>query len=340
MKTTFHLHLRVGLCAAFLLLGQAVAPAAPRITCDSPTYDFGVIHSNTQRLPHVFILKNTGDTPLHIAAIKSSCGCTTAQLERKDIEPGGHIALSTAFDPSGRSGAQHKTITILTNDPAAPELTLELKCDIQLALKVEPPSLFFGQVTRDAIQQRTARIEAAAGFAFSILGVDTTRLSMASARLDTVETGRVYAIVSTMSLGNIVSNGFIREQLTVTTDMPGFSTIVIPVVALVADDVSVKPSSIVVNMRSLRVEPLQRELYIQSIKDRGWTITAVEAHGDFKVATDAIEANHAKVSITGLQPESSLPAKQLRVRVRASDGDQRILTVPFRYYDSTTPRTP
>ncbi len=61
----------------------------------------------------VFLVNNTGKTPLNIRKIKSSCGCVVPEIEKTDVAPGKSVELKVTFNSAGRKGTQIKTVTIL-----------------------------------------------------------------------------------------------------------------------------------------------------------------------------------------------------------------------------------
>lgn len=78
-----------------------------------------------------FILENKGKSELIIRKTKSSCGCTAVVLGKNTVAPGKSMTIRAIFDPSGKSGRQYKTITVITNDPKNPEINLTLSGNIK-----------------------------------------------------------------------------------------------------------------------------------------------------------------------------------------------------------------
>jgi hypothetical protein len=105
--------------------------AMPEITffdnnTDKPTYfDFGVIIQG-EIVVHTFKFKNTGNADLIIRSTSSTCGCTVSSFTEKPVAPGETGKVDVTFSSSGRSGRQHKAVTVLTNaQPASKQLVIE-----------------------------------------------------------------------------------------------------------------------------------------------------------------------------------------------------------------------
>jgi len=117
---------KIGLVMLFVVLGLgAVAMAAPRISVDTPVYDFGEILEGLA-IVHTFVLQNVGDEPLTIDDIQVSCGCATTSLAKSTLAPEESVDLEVTFDSAGFSGKMTKNIYVESNDPATPKLALQL----------------------------------------------------------------------------------------------------------------------------------------------------------------------------------------------------------------------
>ncbi len=122
----------VGFLAIVALAGFSLL-AAPMITTDSTTYDFGTVIEGAF-VTHTFVLTNSGDATLTITRVTTSCGCTTTDLSQTSLAPGGSVDLDVNFDSVGYGG---KTVTKLiyveSNDPAQPKFVLQLKGSVNRA---------------------------------------------------------------------------------------------------------------------------------------------------------------------------------------------------------------
>ena len=67
-------------------------------------------------------LKNSGDEPLKISGVSSSCGCTTLRLKKRLISPEKEVQLRFIVDTRGKLGLIEKTITIHTNTVDSPHI--------------------------------------------------------------------------------------------------------------------------------------------------------------------------------------------------------------------------
>lgn len=61
-----------------------------------------------------FEIKNTGDTPLIIVDVSTTCGCTAAKYPREPVEPGGILQVGVTMTPKD-AGFFDETVTIKCN---------------------------------------------------------------------------------------------------------------------------------------------------------------------------------------------------------------------------------
>ena len=97
----------------------------PVIAFEATTVDMGKVIQGA-RVEKQYTFTNTGKTPLVIADVRSTCGCTVAQDWPKDpVAPGEGGTITVTFDSEGRPGIQSKAITVVANtNPPSTVLTL------------------------------------------------------------------------------------------------------------------------------------------------------------------------------------------------------------------------
>lgn len=100
---------------------DALASKFPVIEFDKSEHDFGEIEARTP-VETVFKYKNTGDAPLVITDIKSTCGCTVPQdWSREPLAPGAEGQFTVKFNGSGANKVT-KTITVTANTEKGSEV--------------------------------------------------------------------------------------------------------------------------------------------------------------------------------------------------------------------------
>jgi hypothetical protein len=92
--------------------------------------DYGTITQNSDGT-RLFTFTNTGDAPLLITNVKTSCGCTVPSYSKSAILPGETGELNIKYDTK-RLGAFTKTVTVTSNSEGGNKI-LKIKGHISAA---------------------------------------------------------------------------------------------------------------------------------------------------------------------------------------------------------------
>ena len=90
----------------------------PEIYFENTIHDYGTIKKNSNGSCK-FIFKNTGNEPLVITNVKSSCGCTVPKWSKEAILPDKSGVIKIVYDTK-RLGIISKTITVMSNAKTNP----------------------------------------------------------------------------------------------------------------------------------------------------------------------------------------------------------------------------
>lgn len=110
----------------------------PRIKFREESYDFGSVKEG-DILTHVFTFENTGNAPLQIERVRTSCGCTAALISKNKLNPGEKGEIKISFNTRGYEGQQSKYIYVESNDPRSPrkQLTISASVNVPPRPKIE-----------------------------------------------------------------------------------------------------------------------------------------------------------------------------------------------------------
>ncbi len=118
-------------------------------------FQFGVLQ-NGETGEHKFVLKNTGNAPLHIAVDETSCKCTAAELGNGRVAPGKSTEILVTWKTADFIGNYSQRVLIKTNDPDLPLLELEVHGKIVADARAIPSEVSFAAATYQ--QSATAQI--------------------------------------------------------------------------------------------------------------------------------------------------------------------------------------
>ena len=111
------------------LIGYAVnaQDKTAKIEFKSETIDYGTIEKGADGT-RTFEFTNTGEAPLIISKVKSSCGCTVPSWSKEAILPGATGEIKVKYDTK-RVMPIRKTITV-TSNAERPTIALKIKGNV------------------------------------------------------------------------------------------------------------------------------------------------------------------------------------------------------------------
>lgn len=105
--------------------------SAPKAVFETRDFHFGTIQQG-ESVEHTFRIKNTGKEDLIIRKWKPGCGCTSSQPEKTTLAPGESTESKAIFHSAGQKGTITKSISVVTNDPTEPMVTLFINGEVQV----------------------------------------------------------------------------------------------------------------------------------------------------------------------------------------------------------------
>lgn len=146
-------------------------PSAPRLTLTEPVKDFGTVPKG-QKLDWSFEVKNNGTTNLEILAAKPACGCTVADFT-KVIEPGKTGTVTAHVDTTAFAGPIAKSVTLETNDPAAPTAQVTITAVVKPYVEAYPAGFVRFNILQGDTEKQSVLLYSEEQEPFEILKVET-----------------------------------------------------------------------------------------------------------------------------------------------------------------------
>ena len=108
-----------------LALNVQAQTTGPAIEFTSQVVDYGEIERGSDGI-RIFEFINSGNQPLIISKVYSSCGCTIPKKPEAPIAPGEKGEIQVKYD-TNRVGPIRKTITVNSNAESTPIVSLKIK---------------------------------------------------------------------------------------------------------------------------------------------------------------------------------------------------------------------
>lgn len=118
---------KLALIALVAIIGFSANAQQAKISFIEDTVDYGTIAKGSDGVRE-FKFTNTGDAPLIISDVKSSCGCTVPKKPEGPIAPGASSSIQVKYD-TNRVGPIRKTVTV-TSNASEPMVALKIKGEV------------------------------------------------------------------------------------------------------------------------------------------------------------------------------------------------------------------
>ncbi len=156
-----------------------------------------------------FSFKNTGDRPVKILKIESSCGCLKAELDR-DVDGPGETGSGTAeFKISSFVGRQEKTVHVTTDHPTQPEWVIPFILEVPIVIEIEPRTLQWW--VGDDPDTKVCTVRMVGAEPMNLTKVSSTRESVTFDWKE-IEAGRTYEIRVTPESTHAVLLGALKLE--------------------------------------------------------------------------------------------------------------------------------
>jgi hypothetical protein len=103
----------------------------PQIKFQESSWDFGKMKEG-QVKTHEFVFENTGDAPLVIKKVRTSCGCAAALVSEQTVEPGKKGEIKVTFNSRGYEGSVSKYVYVESNDRSQAVTQLVISATIEV----------------------------------------------------------------------------------------------------------------------------------------------------------------------------------------------------------------
>lgn len=108
-------------------------------------HDFGTV-ARFAKTEFAFEFNNPYVEDVHVASVRSSCGCTSVRVEKTSLKTYESSAIIATFNTHLFHGKQGATITVIFDKPYYAEVQLHVSGVIRSDLVIDPGSVVFGTI--------------------------------------------------------------------------------------------------------------------------------------------------------------------------------------------------
>jgi hypothetical protein len=251
---------------------------------DATRHNFGTVAAGAKAV-YEFEMKNIFIEDIHVAGVRTSCGCTSPSVKKEWLKTYEKGAIVAVFNTRTFSGSRGATLTVTIDKPYFAEVQLQVSGYIRRDVVLNPGGVEFGTVDQGKATEKTIAVHYAGRNDWRIVDVKSANPYVSG---KVVETGRYGGQVSynlVVRLDEKAPPGYIHDHLVLMTDDRSGTQVPVAVEGVVQSGIVVSPSSLFLGV----LQPGQKvtkQLVIKSKKP--FRILSVTTDGQgFKFDTSA-----------------------------------------------------
>ncbi len=210
---------------------------------DSTSHDFQTV-ARGAKASHHFKIKNIYQEPAHISGVRSSCGCTTAQIVRPDIKTFETGEIVAEFNTRSFMGYRSATITVNFDAPFPAEVQLNVTGFIRTDVVLQPGAIDMGTVDAGERVEKTLSVSYAGRDDWKIVDAKTTDPHFEVELRETARGAGRVAYDVLVRLTKDAPAGYIKDQLVLVTNDAKSADIPVDLEGRVLSALTVSPASI------------------------------------------------------------------------------------------------
>jgi hypothetical protein len=227
-------------------------------------FDFGPV-ARAAKVEHTFVLKNNTKQTVHIAGVRSSCGCTQPRVLKDTAAPGEEATVVAAFNTRGFTGTHGAWVTVSIDRPQYAEVRLRIDGYIRTDIVVDPGQVSLGAVGLGKGKEKSVKINYAGRNDWKIADVKSNSPYVEANAVETTRSnGRVsYDLV--VKLKDNAPVGYVNDELSLITNDRKATRFPVKVDGLVVANLTISPSPLMLGT----VQPgqtVKRQLIVKGAK--------------------------------------------------------------------------
>ncbi len=208
---------------------------------EKTSHDFGSV-ARAANTVHEFSFTNTLDRDVHIASVRSSCGCTKPSVQQRAVKSGEAGIVFARYNTRSFTGRKSATVTVVFDRPRYAEVQLRVSGYIRRDVVFHPGKVDFGMIDQGQSAERIVKLEYAGR---SDWRLDDVQTPLPHISVEAKEThrggGRVsYELIARLS--DDAPAGYVTTELTLRTNDRRLKRVPLAVTGRVSPALSVSPA--------------------------------------------------------------------------------------------------
>jgi hypothetical protein len=280
-------------------------------------HDFGTV-ARGSKSDFSFKLKNIYKETVHIAGVRSSCGCTTPTITRDTVGSLETSEILASLNTKTFLGNKSATLTVTFDQPFVAEVQLRVQGNIRGDVVFTPGVVQLGSVAQGSSCEQRVSVSYAGRADWSILDVQSTNAHF-EVEMDEISRGggRV-AYNLLVRLKDDAPSGYLNDELVLVTNDSNAQRIPLAVEGRVVSDLTITPASLYLGELA-KGQSVTKKLVVRSSRPfRILDMGCDDASFNFETSEDA-KPIHV-VSVTFVPDHAGKIEKEIRIRTDREAG--------------------
>jgi len=204
------------------------------------SHNFGTVAKGS-KTEYRFVFRNIYQEDLHVVGVRTSCGCTSPTVTKRDLKTHETAEVVATFNTRTFQGQHGATLTVTFDKPFYAEVQLRVAGNIRGDVTFDPPFVDLGTVDLGKGSERQVRVTKLGSSPWEIKDVRSANPNFeVSLSKPTREGGRtLYDLTTRLKPGTPA--GYVKGQLILVTNDPRATQIPMDVEGRVVAEVTVSP---------------------------------------------------------------------------------------------------
>ncbi len=207
------------------------------------SHDFGTVARGAEA-EFSFEFENLYEENLHVASVRSSCGCTTPTITKRDLKTFETSQIVAKYNTRSFLGQKGATVTVVFDKPYYAEVQLSIEGYIRSDVVFDPGEVNFGEVDQFTAAERKLTVSYAGRSDWKITDVRSNNEYFAVDLSESSRGGGRVSYEMRVHLTADAPSGYFQDRLDIITDDEGSPAIPVRVQGSVVSPLTVSPASL------------------------------------------------------------------------------------------------
>lgn len=196
------------------------------------------------KVQHVFPITNLYQEDVHIASVRSSCGCTSAEITQDTLKTHEKGAIVATFNTRAFTGQRGATLTVTIDKPYYAEVQLKVSGYIRTDVVLYPVGVDFGSLDVGQPIEKQIKIDYAGRDDWQLTAIKSPSPYITAEATEVKRGGGSVGYDLVVRLAPDAPVGYIKEQLILVTNDRRETQIPVDLEGQVVAAVTVSPASL------------------------------------------------------------------------------------------------